>query len=182
MRLGSLYALFMIVALTGCGGTPVGPIESSVNERTGESFAHVREPVYLVAGRPGLSTVGKDYLVMSPVTSNAGGQATTYLYFALGSSIDRVLTNAPPPDFDSVVLLIDDAMMTFELEPWSEFANAEPMDLDVRLRESYATRVTRSQLAKIASADSVYAYVTDTSHRSPLYSYSRGSFAEWTQF
>ena len=138
--------------------------------------------MYLVAGRPGLSAVGKDYLVMSPVTSNAGGRATTYLYFALGSSIDRVLTGAPPPGFDSVVLLIDDTMMTFELEPWSEFAEAEPLELDVRLRESYATRVTRSQLAKIASAHSVYAYVTDTNHRSPMYSYSRGSFAEWVQF
>ncbi len=182
MRLARLSALIAFITLTGCGGTPVGPFESNVNERTGESFAYAREPVHLVAVRPGLSAVGKDYLIVSPVTSSTGGRANTYLYFALASSIDRVLTGAPDPGFDSVVLQVDDTLMTFELEPWSEIANAEPMDLDVRLRASYATRVTRSQLAKIASAQSLSAYVTDTAHRSPLYSYSRGSYADWTQF
>ncbi len=182
MTSARLVTLIAIFTLTGCGGTPVGPVESNVNERTGESFAYAREPVHLVAERPGLSAVGKDYLILSPVTSSAGGRANTYLYFALGSSIDRVLTGAPVPGFDSVVLQVDDTLMTFELEPWSEIADAEPLDLDVRLRASYATRVTRSQLARIASAQSLSAYVTDTAHRSPLYSYSRGSYAEWTQF
>lgn len=182
MRSARLSILLVVAALAGCSGTPTGPIESVVNDQTGESFAYAREPVHLVAVRPGLSSVGKDYLIVSPVSSNAGGQANTYLYFALASSIDRVLTGAPAPGFDSVVLKVDDTLMTFELEPWSDIANAEPMRLDVRLRASYATRVTRSQLARIAGAETLSAYVTDTAHRSPVYNYSRGSYAEWNQF
>ena len=53
---------------------------------------------------------------------------------------------------------------------------------DVDLRASFASRVTRNQLARIAAATTLEAYVTDAEYRSPVYVHSIGEFAEWRQF
>jgi hypothetical protein len=167
--------LFALVTLSGCSSAPSNP-------DTGEWFTNAPEPVHLVASRPGLSHVSKDYLVISPVTSNSGGSTSTYLYVVLGSSIDRTLTGAPPPQFDDVVLLLDETLMRLHLEPWSDVATVAPFPVDVSVYATYAAKVTQNQLAKIARAERMAAYVTDENKRSPDYRYLKGAYTEWGRF
>ena len=177
-----LYVLAISCLLCACAGEPELAPVSEVNEATGEAFTRSSEPVHLTTERPGLSAVGKDYLIVSPVSTNTGGALNTYLWFAVGSTIDRIITGAEAPSFETIVLVIDGTMMTFDLVPWSEIASAEPIDLDVRTRASFATKITRNQLGKIASAESLQAFVTDNDYRSPVYSYAHGSYSDWSSF
>ncbi len=174
--------LLLALLVSACASTQDGIAVSGVDENTGEAFTHAREVVHLTTTRPALSAVGKDYLVMSPVTTNTGGSSRTYLWFGLGSTIDRQITGAAIPSFDRIVLIVDGQLMPFDVAPWSQIARAEPLNAEVDLRASFASRVTRNQLAVIAAATTLEAYVTDAEHRSPVYVHSVGDFAEWRQF
>lgn len=177
--------LFLIAAIAGlcaCGGQAQQESASNIDEITGESFTHTREPVHLITERPALSAIGKDYLIVSPVTVNSSGSAQTFLWFALGSTIDRVITGAETPSFETIVLVVDGSMMTFDLVPWSDIATALPVDVSVSTRASYASKITRNQLNRIAAANTLEAFVTDEDYRSPLYLYSQGVYSEWDRF
>lgn len=178
----ALFVAALGLFAAACSSQPPAPSVSEINEKTGESFTRAREPVELTTTRPGLSAIGRDYLVLSPVTTNSSGTSTTYLWFALGSTIDRAITGADAPTFDSIVLVLDGSMMTFDLMQWNDIAAADPLDPSVRTRASYASRVTQNQLSRIARAETLEAYVTNAEFRSPLYTWAEGSYAEWGSF
>jgi hypothetical protein len=185
MRLTQRLALLIAIAtatLCACGGQPQQESVSNIDETTGESFSHSREPVHLITQRPALSAIGKDYLIVSPVTVNSSGSAQTFLWFALGSTIDRVITGAETPSFETIVLVVDGSMMTFDLIPWSEIATALPADVSIKTHASFASKITRNQLNRIAAANTLEAFVTDEDYRSPLYLYSQGVYSEWGRF
>ena len=146
------------------------------------SLSHPPKPVALLAPRPGLSIVGKDYLFAAPVTVNRQGSLKNYLWFALGSTTDRVLTNTPEPTFDTIVLVVDGVPMTFDLTPWSEASGATPFEVGVHERAAYAARVTQSQVRRIASATHLEAYVTDADDRSPTYVFADGELGGWDRY
>lgn len=182
MTIRTPLLLAAALAMAACSSQPPAPTVSQIDETTGESFTRAREPVQMTASRPGLSAIGKDYLVVSPVTTNSSGVSQTYLWFALGSTIDRAITGAEQPTFDSIVLVLDGAMMTFDVVRWNEIATADPLDVPVKTRASYASRVTQNQLSRIAAAETLEAYVTNAEYRSPLYRWAEGSYAEWATF
>ena len=146
------------------------------------ALSHPPEPVALLAPRPGLSVVGKDYLYAAPVTVNRQGGLKEYLWFALGSTTDRVLTNTPEPRLETIVLVVDGMPMTFDLVPWTEASGETPFDLGVLGRGAYGARVTRSQVRRIASATSLAAYVTDADNRSPTYVLAGGDLDGWQSY
>lgn len=153
----------------GCANTPESPFAQHVDEQSGESLTSTIEPARFVAERPALSRVGKDYLYAAPVRVSGFDGPKTYLWFAVGSTIDREITGAAIPSVSTIVLLVDDMPMTFDLKSWSQVTASDPFDLDVEHYTSYGTRVTGSQLRRIAEANSLSAFVADEDNRSPAF-------------
>lgn len=175
-------ALLMVTVASGCATNSQQAYSVDAGQRGVESMSQVREPIYLTANRPGLSLVGKDYLFTGPVTVAGSGPAQDYLWFAVGSTIDRELTGAAEPVLDEILLVIDGVPMTFDLIPWSQAAQYSPYKLDVKTHASYAARITRSQVRTIAAAQELTAYVTGDDHRSPVYTMMGGELRRWLDF
>lgn len=176
--------LVLVSAVTafGCAGAPTSAFVQEVDESTGESFTRAREPLRMSALRPALSRVGRDYLFVAPVSVSGTGPPQNYIWFAFGSSVDRHLTGAPLPEVNTIVLVVDDMPMTFDLVQWSEIASSEPFSVGVEHYMSYSARVTQSQLRRIASATELSAYVTNADYRSPAYELVSGDHLSWSDF
>ena len=172
----------MTLFLTACSGQPTSPIVNEVNDATGESFTRMREPLSLVVDRPELSKVGKDYLLVAPVAIGGSPGTGQYLWFGLGTTLDRVITGAPQPGFDRIVLMVDGIPMTFDLVHWRDAASSEPYDASIKMVHSFASRVTSNQLRRIAGAETLSAYVTNPQHRSPVYDLVDGTPQDWLEF
>ena len=136
----------------------------------------------LTALRPALSRVGKDYLFVAPVSVSGVGTPKNYLWFSFGSSVDRRITGTPLPIVNTIVLVVDDMPMTFDLAQWSNVASSEPYRVDVEHYISYGARITQSQLRRIASATELSAYVTNADYRSPTYELVSGEYTVWADF
>ena len=182
MTVMRIVFLVLAAAQAGCGllsrsadepQTPMAAIESGLSATSTDGA------IWLAAGRPGLSAVGKDFLFAGPMTVNRNGVQRRYLWFALGTTVDRRLTGASEPDLESVVLLVDDTPMNFELTPWNNAADAQPYALPFASQQSYAARVTASQIRALANAKHVEGYVTDAAGRSPAYTLVHGDPASW---
>ena len=172
----------ILLALQGCGSQRGFEGGSKAVLNAGISPAGASEAVSLAALRPGLSAAGKDYLFVGPMTVNREGSHRRYLWFSVGTTIDRHLTGAPKPTLETVVLVVDGAPMTFDLIPWNNNADAAPYPLPIESYSSYAARITNSQIRQVANAGTVEAYVTDVNGRSPIYSIVGGDPAEWQGF
>lgn len=183
MRLSpSTSLLFLVLGIAACSSLPPAPIVQTVDDASGESLTHSREPLRMIAVRPALSRVGKDYLFVAPVSVSGRGTPQDYLWFAFGSTLDRHLVGTPIPVVKTIVLVVDDMPMTFDLAAWSELSTSRPFELDVEHYLSFGARVTGSQLRRISSANALAAYVTDGANRSPTYNLSNGSFGGWSAF
>jgi hypothetical protein len=174
-----LMALLLASLLGGCGSVERLATVSAFDEETGESLTHPPRPVVLQTERPGLSAVGKDYLTLSPVTVSGRGATVTWLWCALSSSIDRDLTGAAAPEVRSLVLIVDDVPMRLDIESWSTAARQEPFRLPVAAHSTFAARITASQLARIATSETLAAYVADDAAEVPAYRLSRDYRSEW---
>lgn len=182
MAIRILLLAFMVFALGACASQPESPFVQRLDDSTGESLLRGRQPLRLVAKRPTLSRVGKDYLFAMPVSVSGNSVSGTYLWFGFGSTTDRALTGAPLPDVSEVVLVVDGMPMTFDLQPWSAVAASEPFEHGVDHYASFGARVTRSQLLRIASAADLQAWVTNAKNRSPVYRMAAGDAADWASF
>ncbi len=183
MRLRELLlGLLAALSLQGCAGTPDNGVVADVDESTGDSLARPKEPLRLATTRPALSTVGKDYLLIAPVAVSGSVHRGLYLWFAIGSTVDRELHGLSAPGIDRIVLLVDGMPMSFDLVDWSERSGVEPYRVPVKTHRSFAARVTRNQLERIRSADALSAWVTNPSQRSPDYELVRGHPSDWNTF
>lgn len=180
LRIATL--LFVLFAAGGCGTQSASPFVQQLDETTGESLLRTREPLRLVADRPTLSRVGKDYLFAMPVSVSGTERAGTYLWFGFGSTTDRRLTGADVPDVNRIVLLVDGTPMTFDLNAWSAIAASEPVEPGVEHYASFGARVTDSQLKKLAMATEISAYVTNAGNRSPDYRVTAGRATDWASY
>lgn len=179
--LSMLFLLSLLILTTACGTQPPSAFVQLLDDESGESFTRSREPLRMVAPRPALSRVGKDYLFVAPVSVAGLGMPQNHLWFGFGSTLDRRLTGAPLPDVNAIVLVVDDIPMTFDIVNWSDVASSEPFDLDVEYYASFGAKVTRSQLRRISSATELSAFVTNLEHRSPIYAWSEGEYADWSE-
>lgn len=166
--------------LCACISNPESPIEQRVDEQSGESFTQPAEPLRMVATRPALSRVGKDYLFVSPVLVSGSGMPQNYLWFSIGSTTDREITGAIRPGINSIVLILDGMPMTFDLVPWREIASSRPFDPGVKHHASFGAKVTRSQLQRLSAASKLSAFVTNENDRSPQYLLMAGQNAIWS--
>lgn len=173
----ALSSVILASLLAGCAGTAETPAVSSFDERTGESLVHPALPLTLATAQPGLSAVGRDYLALSPVTVSGRGAPVTYIWLALSSSIDRTLTGAKPPEVRAIVLLLDDVPMTLDLEPWSAAAGSQPFA--TASGDSYAARITNSQLQRIAGAGDLRALLVEPDAQTTTYSLGTDTRASW---
>lgn len=178
MRNSAMIALAALL-LAACASAPNDSLTRSLDDSSGESFTHVMEPLRLATERPGLSVVGKDYLLMAPVVVTGTQNAGQYLWLAVGTTVDRTLNGAPTPDLDRIVLVVDGSLMTFDLTEWRETAQKEPFDVPIMISRSFATPLTNNQLAKIANAVELQAFVTNSEHRSPRYALVHGEPRDW---
>lgn len=153
--------------------TPLAVIESGVSAVSPDG------PIWLAAEQPGLSVVGKDFLFAGPMMVNREGQRRQYLWFALGSTIDRRITGAEDRMLQSVVFSVDGTLMTFELISWDVADQSQPYQVPYASEGRYAARVTQSQIRKIAGATTLEAYVTDRGSRSPRFELVHGVPASW---
>ena len=181
MKRTLIFALVALV-LAGCASDQKTTVVDQVDEATGESFTRMREPLSLAIERPELSKVGKDYLLVAPVTIGGSTGSGQYLWFGLGTTLDRTITGAPEPGFDRIVLMVDGIPMTFDLVRWQDKASTQPYDASIKMTHSFASRVTSNQLRRIASAESLTAYVTNPEHRSPVYDLVSGAPRDWLDF
>ncbi len=183
MRLTRLASVLMMSwLLAACAGQSASRVVADVDESTGDSFLRPDKPVRLATEQPALSTVGKDYLLVAPVSVSGSVHRGLYLWFAIGTTVDRDLQDLPEPGFDRIVLLVDGMPMTFDLVDWSERARGEPYRMPMKTLRTFASRVTVSQLDRIRSATDVSAWVTNPEHRSPDYLIVRGHPSEWDAF
>lgn len=180
--LPTALCLLLVLGLAACSGQPPAPFVQTVDDASGESLTHARQPLRMVAVRPALSRVGKDYLFVAPVSVSGRGTPQDYLWFAFGSTLDRRLVGSPIPAVNSIVLVVDDMPMTFDIAAWPELSTTQPYELDVKHYRSFGARVTASQLRRISSASTLAAYVTDGANRSPSYELSDGVFDGWSAF
>lgn len=174
-----LFATVIAFALAACGSQPKPDFSHYVDEGTGESFTLSREPIRMVAAQPALSRVGKDYLYVAPVRLSGRAAPQNYLWFGIGSSTDRPIMGTKRPEVTSVVLLIDEIPMTFDIVPWRTLAASEPFEVGVEHYESYGARVTLSQLRKISAAAALGGFVIDAKERSPRFEATAGSASHW---
>lgn len=182
MRRSSTKGLMILVWLAcgaACSNQPQSQFKQHVDDDTGESYSHAIEPLRLVADQPALSRVGKDYLFVAPVSVSGAHTPNSYLWLAIGSSVDRRITGVPLPDVNAIVLVIDGMPMTFDLVPWSEIAASEPFEIGVEHYTSFSSRVTQSQLRRIVAATEISAYVTNGEDRSPAYYLVDGVYTAW---
>ncbi len=182
MRYKTVFLLLATILLGACASKRADTIVADVDERTGESFTRLDEPLRLATSRPGLSVVGRDYLLMAPVMLTGSAEGGRYLWFALGTTLDRPLYGAPEPGFDRIVLVVDDMPMTFALDEWRDKAESEPYDIPMRASRSFGSRATASQIRRIANSTTLSAYVTNPEHRSPRYELVRGEPRDWLEF
>ena len=112
MRYRTVCLLLAAAVFGACASKRADTIVAAVDERTGESFTRLDEPLRLATGRPGLSVVGRDYLLVAPVMLTGSAEGGRYLWFALGTTLDRPLHGAPEPGLDRIVLVVDDMPMT----------------------------------------------------------------------
>jgi hypothetical protein len=171
--------LVLVISLAGCAGSGTQRISSNTDELTGVSLTRPQKPLEMAAVRPGLSDVGKDYLYSSPVTVSGIGAPQTWLWFGVGSSVDRKLGGTPVPEWKAIYLLVDGTAMSFDLVPWTGVTSSLPYALPVRLYAEYATRVTSSQVRQIANAESIEAYVTNADDQSPVFVHVAGDTLAW---
>lgn len=181
-RRDCLFGMLAVLSLGGCAGTSGNGVVADVDERTGDSLSRPREPLRLATDRPALSTVGKDYLLLAPVAVSGSVHRGLYLWFAIGSTLDRELHGLAEPGIDRIVLLVDGVPMSFDLVDWSERSGVEPYRVPMKTHRSFAARVTRNQLERIRSADALSAWVTNPSRRSPDYELVRGDPSDWSTF
>lgn len=179
---GTILIALAAIGAGGCAWLPRSDSLASDVTEAGVWPSRSRDAVWFAARRPGLSAVAKDYLFAGPMTVNRDGSRDRYLWFAVGTTIDRHLTGAPKPELETVVLLVDGTPMTFDLNAWDDGTASSPYALSVGRYVSYAARVTGSQLGELANADALEAYVTDSNGRSPKYVVVRGDPAEWRSF
>ena len=179
-KMNHLFAMALL--LCGCASQEEQHIVSDFDDTTGVSLARPKAPVRLLAPRPGLSAVGKDYLFAGPVSVSTSGNPQNYLWVALGSTIDRPHPGAPLPTFKTIVIAVDGSLMTFDLIPWSSASRSDPYELPVAVHASYAAKITNSQIRQLAQSQHLAAYVTDHNSRSPLYELSEGELADWMTF
>ncbi len=180
MRRTALILMLLAASLAAaCASKPTSLYTQFVDDESGESLASTIEPTRFVADRPALSRVGKDYLYAAPVRVSGFDAPRTYLWFAVGSSIDRRITGAAVPDVSAIVLIVDDMPMTFDLVSWTEITASEPFDLDVEHYTSYGARVTDSQLRRIAAASSLHALVANEDNRSPAFAVTDSVHEAW---
>jgi hypothetical protein len=172
-------AALSLLFLSGCGWQRGPDTRATDIVESGVSPIGSKEAVWLAAPRPGLSAAGKDYLFVGPMTVNRDGAHRSYLWFAIGTTIDRHLMGTPKPTLQTIVLLVDGIPMTFDLTPWDKSANSSPYPLSIASYSSYAARVTDSQIRQLAIAGTVQAYVTDANDRSPIYNIVKGDPAKW---
>lgn len=184
MKLPKLSLCVAAVVVSGCAWLPGMSNEPAAVAATpraaiesGMSATSSAGPIWLAAQRPGLSVIGKDFLFAGPVVINRDGAQRRYLWFSVATTVDRRITGAAEAEIESVVLLVDDTPMTFDLVPWG--GDAEPYELPFAAQRSYSARVTQSQIRQIASAASLDAFVTDAEGRSPTYTLVQGDPADW---
>lgn len=180
--LSRLLIIVVAMSVAGCAWLPGRDKVAPNITETGVSPTSTREAVWLAAERPGLSAVGKDYLFVGPMTVNREGARRSYLWFAVGTTIDRRITGADKPQLDTIVLLVDGTPMTFDLVPWDNSADASPYSLAIDSYVSYAARVTSSQVRQLADASMLQAYLTDENGRSPVYSVVQGQASDWVSY
>lgn len=168
-----------VLLLGGCSWLPNRTEPPPSVTEAGVSPTSNREAVWLAAERPGLSAVGKDYLFVGPMTVNREGARRSYLWFAVGTTIDRRITGVDKPQLDTIVLLVDGAHMTFDLVPWDNEASSSPYAPAIDSYVSYAARVTSSQVRQLAAAAELQAFLTDANGRSPVYSVVQGQASDW---
>ena len=165
-----LHFLVLIFALSaGCAGDQ-------------QRMQSPKEPLQFSAARPALSDIGKDFLYVAPVTISGRGEPQQYLWFAVASTVDRQIVGSPVPDWQEIILLVDDTPMNFDLAPWSEASATEPFEPDMPVVRTFGTRVTQSQLRRIARAGNVQAYVAAGDLRSPVYALVSGSLQAGTLY
>ena len=178
-----LSAVLLLFAMSGCALVDDRPApSSSFDTTTGELLSHPAAPTTFVAERPGLSAIGRDYLSVSPVTVSGRGAPVTWLWCELSSSIDRDLKGARAPEVDSIVLVVDDVPMALELEPWSSAASAAPYGRTRAPAQSYAARVTQSQLDRIVASSTLEAWTVEADAPSSRYTLDRDSREGWHSY
>ncbi|MEM7502404.1 MAG: hypothetical protein AAF417_10195 [Pseudomonadota bacterium] len=174
-----LTALGLVASsLLGCA-TPQSEVTPVAIAEAGVSATSDAGAVWLAADRPGLSNVGKDFLFVGPMTMNRDGLQRRYLWFALGSTIDRRITGAPGRSMESVIISVDGVPMTFDVETWSAPSGGLPYVLPIEPELNFVALVTRSQLERLGTARAVEAYVLDGDGRSPAYRVARGDLSAW---
>ena len=173
----TLSCVALLSLVSACAGTGRPDAVSSFDERTGESLIHPALPLTLATAQPGLSAVGRDYLALCPVTVSGRGAPVTWIWLSLSSSIDRTITGAPEPDVRSIVLLVDGVPMTLDLEPWSAAAGTQPFGTVAA--DSYAARITNTQLQRIAGSGDLRALLVDPDTQTTEYALGTDTRASW---
>ena len=156
-----------IVTLAACAGSP----ERLATVDAGGGTTHIRpnEPTKFVTAQPGLAVPGADYLFVAPIAVSRRGVLKHYLWLGARSTVDRRLTGARKPMIEQLVVIADGTPVRLDIVPWREASDADAYDTGLIVTATFAARVTESQLAWMASAQTVAMIAIDASGRETRY-------------
>lgn len=97
--------LSIAIVLTGCSTSTV---REYLDDETAATVSVSTDSWIFARERPDLAVNARDYVTVTPVQTNRGGQRTLYLYCQLWSTIDRRRDKSIVPSTAALALAADD--------------------------------------------------------------------------
>lgn len=157
------------------------PLRSRLDDTTGLTVVTMQNPVVLA--RPTrLAVAARDYAYLGPVEINRRGEREHFLWIGLASTVDHARVDQPPPQAESLALLVDGVPMILPLSEWNSDLDVPPYAGSTPVYASLAARASLDQIRRIAGAQSVQVRIVTASGRALAYRHWDGEWPAWASF
>jgi hypothetical protein len=166
-------------SLTGCVADTA--LRSELDER-GQTWVSFDAPVTLARPAPRYSHAARDYLYLAPVETSTNGVRRHYLWIALGTTLDREWSSAPPPAGATLLLTLDGLPLTLTLVEWAVGSGERLYSVPTPPYEVRRASVSLDELSRIAVASTIEAAVVAADGSVATYDLWDGRWADWEGF
>jgi len=155
------WLLLIALALDSCAST-VAPLEY-LDNGTAATVTVAARSIVFARERPDLAAHAQDYVNITPLQVNRGGQRVLYLYCQMWSTIDRRDSQAVVPPNAAIALLADDRRTVLSAGATNVHSLGlarAPVDPPVRNAEVRVAIVDTELLRFLISADRIRVVMT----------------------
>ena len=171
--------LVSAILVSACASTP-----SSLSrlDSGGLTVVTLSDAVLLARPVPTLAAGARDYAYIGPVEINRMGDRRHYFWVALASTVDRARTGLAPANAVALMLVADDARMTFPLSEWTMDFDVSPYASTTPIYATLAASASLDQIRRIARATSVEVRIVDDRGATARYRHWQGAWTDWAAF